>query len=180
VYGSGASGVVLAHGAAFNKESWGPLARTLAAGGHQVLAIDFRGYGASRAGSDPRALQQDVLAAVRYLRSRGARSVSVVGASMGGGASARAATEAAAGEIERLFLLSPVAIANPEAIKAGRLMYVASRDEQLAPSIKAQFDRAPEPKRIEWLDGDAHAQNIFATAQGPRLTTFIVEFVAGR
>lgn len=180
LYGSGPSGVVLAHGAAFNKESWAALAGTLAAKGHQVLAIDFRGYGASRAGSDPRALDQDVLAAVRYLKTRGARSVSVVGASMGGGASARAATKARPGEIDRLFLLSPVPIANPEAIVAGRIMYLASRDEALAPRVKAQFARAPEPKRLELLEGNAHAQNIFATPQGSRLTQLIVDFLATR
>jgi pimeloyl-ACP methyl ester carboxylesterase len=180
LYGSGPSGVVLAHGAAFNKESWADLAETLVAKGHQVLAIDFRGYGASRAGKDAKARDQDVLAAVRYLETKGARSVSVVGASMGGGASAQAATEARAGEIDRLFLLSPVAIANPEKIVAKRIMYVASRDEALAPSVKAQFARAPEPKRLELLDGNAHAQNIFPTSQGPRLTELIVEFLAKR
>jgi pimeloyl-ACP methyl ester carboxylesterase len=36
--------VVLAHGAAFDKASWAPLATWLAARGHQVLAVDFRGY----------------------------------------------------------------------------------------------------------------------------------------
>jgi pimeloyl-ACP methyl ester carboxylesterase len=180
LYGQGADAVVLAHGAAFNKESWAPLAERLAAGGHQVLAIDFRGYGASTPGTEGRALYQDVLAAVRYLRAHGASKVSVVGASMGGGASARAAVEAQPGEIAGLLLLSPVAIPHPEAMRAGRYLYVASREERLAPSIKEQFSRAPEPKHLELLDGSAHAQNIFATAEGPKLTTLIVDFLAGR
>jgi pimeloyl-ACP methyl ester carboxylesterase len=63
--------VVLAHGAAFDKASWAPFATWLAGRGHQVLAIDFRGYGRSTPGTDSRALFEDVLAAVRYLHGRG-------------------------------------------------------------------------------------------------------------
>jgi alpha-beta hydrolase superfamily lysophospholipase len=180
LYGQGTDAVVLAHGAVFNKESWAPLAEVLAGQGHLVLAIDFRGYGDSKAGRDGKALQEDVLAALRYLRGRGATSVAVVGASMGGGASGRAAVEAKAGEIDRLVLLSPVSIPNPEAIHAGRVLYIASRDEPMAPSVKEQFQRAPEPKRLELLDGNAHAQNIFKTGQGPRLTALITDFLGGR
>ena len=90
LYGTGRRAVVLAHGGQFNKESWASQAQALAAAGFQVLAIDFRGYGKSHGpgGSDPMdaPLQQDVLAAVRYLHDHGAKTVSVVGGSMGGGA----------------------------------------------------------------------------------------------
>jgi hypothetical protein len=34
--------VLLAHSAVFDKESWKPLAETLVATGHRVMAIDFR------------------------------------------------------------------------------------------------------------------------------------------
>lgn len=180
IYGKGPDAVVLAHGAAFNKESWQSLAETLSARGHRVMAIDFRGYGGSTLGREDKALYQDVLAAVRFLRASGATTVSVVGASMGGGASARAAVAAKPGEVDRLFLLSPVAIETPEAMKAGRLLYLASRDEPLAPSIQQQYERAPEPKRLVLLDGNAHAQNIFKTNQAARLTALIVEFLDKR
>ena len=55
-----------------------------------MLAIDFRGIGKSRGPGDKdilgAPLHIDVLAAVRYLRSLGVKTVSVVGGSMGGGA----------------------------------------------------------------------------------------------
>src|SRR3569833_2897214 len=80
LYGSGGRAVVLAHGARFNKESWAPQAKQLLAAGFQVLAIDFRGYGQSHGPGDKDALsaplQLDVLAAVRYLLSHGAKKVS--------------------------------------------------------------------------------------------------------
>lgn len=87
--------VVLAHGAAFDKASWVPFATWLAGRGHQVLAIDFRGHGRSMAGADSHALFEDVLAAVRYLHNLGVARVSVLGASMGGGAVAEATVHAA-------------------------------------------------------------------------------------
>jgi pimeloyl-ACP methyl ester carboxylesterase len=47
---SDSDAVVLVYGPAFDKTSWAPLASGLAERGHQVLAIDFRGYGRSMAG----------------------------------------------------------------------------------------------------------------------------------
>lgn len=179
LYGRGTRAVVLAHGAAFDKGSWAALADSLAARGLQALALDFRGYGKSRAGKKPRGLDEDVLAAVRYLHRHGARSVSVLGGSMGGGASAMASTESRDGEIDRLALLSPVSIEHPEQLRAASILYVASRGERMADGIQAQFARAPEPKRLVLLDGDAHAQNIFKTDQGARLAAVLLDFLVG-
>ena len=106
VYGKGDRGVVLAHGGRFNKESWDKQARALAQAGFCVLALDFRGYGKSSGPGqeDPLSapLYQDVLAAVRYLRKSGAKSVAVIGGSMGGGAAAEASIQARNGEIDSL------------------------------------------------------------------------------
>ena len=96
VYGQGERGVVLAHGGPFNKDSWAKQAPVLVTAGFRVVAIDFRGRGRSRGGARASSLSSDegyrfdVLAAVRYLRSKGAKSVSVVGASFGADAAAEA------------------------------------------------------------------------------------------
>jgi pimeloyl-ACP methyl ester carboxylesterase len=180
LYGEhGRNGVVLAHGAAFNKESWKTFAEDLAARGYQVMAIDFRGYGKSTAGTSPDALFEDILAAVRYLHRAGAPLVAVIGASMGGGAAARAAAAAAPGEIDRLILLSPAPIADPERMQ-GKKLFIASREEPAAERIKEQYERAPEPKRLVLLLGTAHAQHILATDQAGRLTTAVADFLADR
>ena len=127
VYGEGGrDGVVLAHGSAFNRESWRPLAEQLAGKGYRVLAIDFRGWGKSTAGSTKDALFEDVLAAVRTLRRGGAARVSVIGGSMGGGAAAEATARALyekAPEPKRLVLLPGTAHAQHifRTDQAGRL-----------------------------------------------------------
>ena len=174
VYGEGGrDGVVLAHGSAFNRESWRPLAEQLAGKGYRVLAIDFRGWGKSTAGSTKDALFEDVLAAVRTLRRGGAARVSVIGGSMGGGAAAEA-TARAPGEIDRLVLLSPAPVSAAERIGGDKLV-VASAKEPAVERIKALYEKAPEPKRLVLLPGTAHAQHIFRTDQAGRLTATIIE-----
>ena len=109
VYGEGGRAIVLADGGRFNKESWEKQARALTSAGFRVLALDFRGYGKSRGPgqSDPLSapLHLDLLAAVRHLRKTGAKSVSVVGGSMGAGAAGDASIASRPGEIDRLVLL---------------------------------------------------------------------------
>lgn len=180
LYGSnGTRGVVFAHGAAFDKQSWAPLAERMAAHGFRALAIDFRGYGKSRAGKKPGDLYLDVIAAVRWLHKQGVKEVDVVGGSMGGGASGRAATMVKPGEIDKLVLLSPVPFDHPEKIKAGSILFIASRFEALAPEVEKHYQRAPEPKKLILINGHAHAQNIFFTDEAQNLSDDIVKFLVG-
>lgn len=168
VYGKGAHGVVLAHGAVFNKESWREQATALAASGVRVVAIDFRGYGKSEAGSEEGALHLDVLAAVRWLRQNGAERVGVVGGSMGGGAAAQAAVEAKSGEIDDLVLLAHSPIAQAEKLQ-GRKLFIVSEGDGLLQRIRQQHSQAPGPKKLVVLPGRAHAQHIFKSDEGQRL-----------
>ena len=94
VYGERERAVVLAHGGRFNKESWATQAQALVEAGFRVVAIDFRGRGQSRGGpgatSPDDGVHFDVLAAVRFLHHTDGKTVSVVGASLGGWAGAQA------------------------------------------------------------------------------------------
>jgi pimeloyl-ACP methyl ester carboxylesterase len=177
IYGSGARGVVLAHGARFDKSSWTEQAHQLATAGFRVVAIDFRGYGKSGGGSQSRdQMYLDVLAAVHYLRKAGAKTVAVIGGSMGGGAAAEAAVRGA-GAIDSLVLLAPVPIEHPERI-AGAKLFAASQDDPITPRVREQYSKAPEPKQLLILDGSAHAQFLFQTEQGERLMHEILNFLS--
>jgi dienelactone hydrolase len=186
LYGKGDRGVVLAHGARFNKESWEKQARVLAKSGFLVLAIDFRGYGQSKGPGpgDPFSapLYLDVLAAVRYLRKTGAKTVAVIGGSMGGGAAGDASIEAKPGEIDRLVLLAATSNGPPEKLK-GRKLFILARDDANAagprlPKVREQFEKASDPKELLLLDGSAHAQFLFETDQGERLMREILRFLS--
>jgi len=188
VYGSGDRGVVLAHGGRFNKESWKPQAQQLAAAGFRVLAIDFRGYGASHGPGEKdfyhAPFQLDVLAAVRYLRAAGAKSVSVVGGSFGGSAAGDASIASQPGEIERIVMLGGAPSGPAEKLKSASLFIVArddgNDDGPRLPGIRKQFDKAPEPKKLIVLDGSAHAQYLFQTDQAARVMQEILDFLNGK
>jgi alpha-beta hydrolase superfamily lysophospholipase len=185
-YGAGERGVVLAHGGRFNKESWADQARQLVAAGFQVLAIDFRGYGKSHGpgDSDPMdaRLDLDVLAAVRFLHAAGARHVSVVGGSMGGGAAGDASIASHAGEIDRVVFLGSAPNGPADQLKSASLFILArddtSGDGPRLPGIRKQYDKTPQPKRLIVLDGSAHAQYLFQTDQGPRVMREILQFLS--
>jgi pimeloyl-ACP methyl ester carboxylesterase len=188
VYGEGNRAVVLAHGGQFNKESWGKQARTLAAAGFQVLALDFRGYGKSRGpgDSDPMdaPLHLDVLAAVRYLRETGVKSVSIVGGSMGGGAAGDASIASWPGEIDRVVFLGSAPNESADKLKSSSLFIVArddaSEDGPRLPGIRAQYEKAPQPKELIILEGSAHAQFLFQTDQGDRVMREILRFLSAK
>jgi pimeloyl-ACP methyl ester carboxylesterase len=188
LYGKGDRGVVLAHGGRFTKESWEKQAQVLVKTGFRVLAIDFRGRGKSRGGPrtnpNDNGERFDVLAAVRYLRQSGAKTVSVVGASFGGWAAADASVEAKPGEIDRLVMLAHSPIDKPEQIK-GRKLFIVCRDDAndaglRLPRIREQYEKAPDPKELVILEGSAHAQFIFDTDQGERLMAEILRFLSAR
>jgi pimeloyl-ACP methyl ester carboxylesterase len=188
VYGEGERGVVLAHGGRFNKESWGTQARTLESAGFHVLALDFRGYGQSRGPGDSDVLSaplfSDVLAAVRYLRKTGAKSVSVVGGSMGAGAAGDASIVSRPGEIDRVVFLGGSPNGPAEKLQSASLFIVArddaSGDGPRLPGIQEQYEKAPKPKELIILNGSAHAQYLFGTDQGERVMREILRFLSAK
>ena len=88
IVGSGTIGVVLAHQYPADLCGWWPYAVYLAHHDFRVLLFDFRCFGDSECPSDHRRwdLTQDLQAAADQLRNRGATSVSLIGASLGGAA----------------------------------------------------------------------------------------------
>jgi len=176
-YPSGEHAVILAHGAIFNKESWEKLIPELTRNNFSVLAIDFRGYGQSTTGSGPNAKYLDILGAINFLNKQpDIASISVLGASMGGGAAAKASIHSKKGDIYKLILLSPMPVSNPEQLK-GNILYIVSKRESIAKTIKKQFNKTPDPKKFAEIEGSAHAQHIFKTNQAKNLTKIIVDFL---
>lgn len=186
LYGQGSRGVVLAHGGRFNKESWRVQADTLAARGFRVLAIDFRGYACSKGPgmTNPAGppYENDVLAAVRYLRTHGAKTVSVVGGSFGGAAAGDASIKSAPGEIDRLVMLGAAPDLPAGRLKSRSLFIVARYDSDdvgpRLPGIRRQYAQAPQPKELVVLEGTAHAQFLFQTDQSAHVMRDILRFLS--
>ena len=182
LYGKGERGVVLAHGGRFTKESWKLQAQVLARAGFRVLAFDFRGYGQSLRQPKEAPPHLDVLAAVHYLRQTGAKQVSVIGGSFGGGAAADATIAAAPGEIDRLVILGTGGGDGPPEKLKGRLLFIVTRDDTSGdglrlPGILAKYNQAPQPKKMVILESSAHAQFMFATKHGDQVMSEILHFL---
>jgi pimeloyl-ACP methyl ester carboxylesterase len=188
VYGAGDRGLVLAHGGRFNKESWQPQAQRLAAAGFRVLAFDFRGYGHSHGPGQSdiytAPLHLDVLAAVHYLHTIGVKSVSIIGASMGGSAAGDASIASAPGEIDRLVLLGAAPDGPADKLKSPTLFLVAqddaSSDGPRLPGIRKQYEKAPAGKELIVLKGSAHAQYLFQSDQSERVMREILRFLSAK
>ena len=187
--GEGAHGVVLAHGGMFTKESWHEQVPPLNAAGFRTLALNFRGRGQSTlAPGDPSPAQRgglypvrfsplyrDVLAAVEFLREQGCDRISVVGGSIGGGATATAATMAQDGELPGVILLAATPIETIAKAKGAKL-FVTTKGDNLR-AITRQYEQATQPKEMLVLPRSAHAQHIFKTPQSDALVEAIIAFL---
>lgn len=168
LFGSGECGVVFAHGAVFDKESWYPQARAITAEtGAITLPIDLTDTPA-----------EDVLGAVRYVREEhNVKRVVLIGGSAGGRAILEANANADPGTIDGTLALAPAGGSTHVPNLQGRLLFVVSEGDGGADAVSTMHERAPQPKRLVTLPGNAHAQHIFDTDQGERLLSVMIEFV---
>jgi pimeloyl-ACP methyl ester carboxylesterase len=136
---------VLVHEEGRDLDGWRTLVGRLPALGLCTLAFDLAGHGASDDPWEPRRVPADVIAALRFSESQGARRMCVVGA----GAGATAALAAAgAVEVQAIVALSPRAELDglgPEAIRetlAPKLIIVGSQDPVAAAEADHVFRRS--------------------------------------
>ena len=185
LYGGGTRGVILTHGGGRTKESWRKQAQALTDSGFVVLAINFRSDTTNEKGlpisvGSDEDNAADILAAAAYLRAHGAKSISGVGASMGGYALAEADSLSKPGDFDRIVLLA--ANASDSAALKGRKLFIVARDDVGSTGLRISqisdaYAKAPQPKELVILEGSAHAQSLFDTDQGPQLMKEILRFL---
>lgn len=163
VWGEGAYGVVLVHGAAYDAASWEPQAAQLAGEGIAVLAVED---------TSPESL----IAAIDYLQAeRGAQDVALLGASAGGAAVIEAAVDNP-DSYDQLVLLSPAG-GDVAALSDGPKFFIYSQDEGAAGSIEELIADAPgQDNEVLEVEGSAHAQAIFDTDAG----TEVIDAILGK
>ena len=207
VWSEGRIGVLLAHGFSQGsaQDDWDAslsgnlsFAEDVAGLGYGVLTFDFRGFcdrdGCSEGSIELAENWRDIAPAVELLRSRGSERIFLIGASMGGIATFRAADEA---EID---LAGIVSLATPQfpsiyyegeppendvtpqrlqRIEAPKLFVAGASDLQLpaeaplrpgvksvsfAEDARSMFEASGEPSRLEIVDSDAHGSALLVIA----------------
>jgi pimeloyl-ACP methyl ester carboxylesterase len=187
--GEGERGVVFAHGNDGTMCDWLDYGQSPAQRGFAVLLFDLDGRGLSQPADDffsTPGLDADVVSAVQTLHRRGARSVKVIGASVGGTVAVVAATKLGSAVSGVVEMSGP---ADPDAVRAaGRLrvpmLCVAAAGESGAPRDAHELcDAAREAPSAETLvlpDTSAHGHLLLnpyvdrhATELRARLDTFL-------
>ena len=168
------------------KPGWRELAQLTAAQGFTALTYQWRGCRAS--GSvDENQIQkfvEDARGAINFVREHGAEKIILVGASLGGCASAKLALESEASGL--VVLAAPPSIPQWDFeieradlnIEIPKLFITAENDNTVpANSTRALYDLAAEPKEWQTYPGTAHGTDLFEGESNPELQQRILEFI---
>jgi pimeloyl-ACP methyl ester carboxylesterase len=192
LFGDGSTGVVLSHMRPADQRSWFAFANRLADQGYLVLTYDFRGYcpggdgGCSQGDLRISAIWQDVLGAIDFIRSQGATSVALVGASMGGTASLVAAGEEGTEVAVVVTLSAPTSIEGLDAnaallqrVDANKLFIAGVGDAAAAASAEEFYEIAPPPKAApEIVPADDHGTDLLTGSRGEAVQRIVETYLA--
>lgn len=179
--------VVLAHQSNGSLCEWLLTARWLAGRGIWVFAFDFRGHGSSKGRVQYGRLGTDYAAAVKTVRSLGAKKVVLAGASLGGIAAVIAGASVTP-PVDGVAALSAPAViagrvdARPFAPRlAVPVLYVAAREDRYPPyDFAADAQRLHDAtgsaaKRIELVAGSDHG--VALPERSPAIRALLERFV---
>ncbi len=170
---------VLAHGKAYDKNAWKPLAMDMQQWGWTALTPNFMGYGQSEQGDITR-YDQDILASISYACTQHANPIILMGASMGGVAVLAALAKIEV-PIEAVILLSPAGGTEylpllKNKAKHGLLLF--SGNEVYAGPAREIAAHPPFPLFSRDWPGTLHAHELlYDPITGPEARTVIKDFM---
>jgi pimeloyl-ACP methyl ester carboxylesterase len=187
VLGAGRTGLVLGHQVGSDLCEWLPAARALAGHGYQVLAFDFEGFGDSEPGSgsgvDVR-LTTDLAAAAEQLRRRGARTIFLVGSSMGGTAVLSAATRIRPPAAGVVSLSGPATFQELDAaaavsrLRVPVLFIVSAEDQPFADDARAMYKAVRiRDKRLVVISGGHGTSMLQFGDDAPKAMAALRDFI---
>ena len=165
LYGQSDIALVLCHGRRYTTgaDSYADECRDLQAKGIMCLALSFRGYPSDSPPMLP-GQELDVVAAVDALVERGAKSIYVLGSSMGGFAALDALRNLCAKpQFKGVIVLSAFLSQGRVAAPCRKLFVVAEDDRRLWPKVMAMFIKSAAPKQAVVFKTGGHGQQLFET-----------------
>lgn len=188
LYGSGTTAVVLSNMGDNDPAPWQAFAPQLAARGYTVLTYSFR-FPKNADGFDKARAQQtleDLRAAIAFAQRAQPQQLVLVGASLGGMVTAKAAGAAQASAV--VILAAPaelpafdfrVETAELQALTMPKLV-IGSEQDNTVPFADTQrmYDLAPEPKQLHSYPGSAHGVQLLAGAEAGDLAARLIDFIA--
>ena len=182
LFGEGDVGVILAHMFPADQGSWRGFAQELAEQGYMALTFDFRGYGSSQGPREIDQIDKDVEGALDYVEKRGATSIVLAGASMGGTASINVAARR---EVSGVISLSGAvefrgleALPDVEQVRVPKLFIAADGDRSARQNLEAMVSTAPGESESLIIEGSsAHGTDLLKGAEGRKVKEEILGFL---
>jgi len=183
LFGSGKTGVILAHMYPTDQKSWFPFAQRLADEGYSVMTFDFRGYGESKGQKVVSQIDRDLEGAYLFLKPK-AQRVFLIGASMGGTAAIRVASRQPVAGV--VCISGPVSFQGLSAVDAVEkvnvpcLFIAAERDPgQAASSAEYLGKQAQGKKDLLIVPGSDHGTFLLQGPHKERIEKKILDFLKG-
>ncbi|MGH2454177.1 MAG: alpha/beta hydrolase [bacterium] len=185
-FGSGRAVVIFSHMFGTDQRIWFPLAEDLARRGYTAITYDYRGIGRSAGRFVIAQTYRDALAAIVHATRGGPRPVILIGASMGGTVSLKAAAlrQAAGRPVQGVLVMASGTMfrgldvrPHLSSLRAPRLFIAGARDHPFADSVRRMHALGPAPKSLHLYPTGAHGTYLFATRYGPAIREEIIAFV---
>ena len=184
LYGAGDTAVIFSVMGSC-KQGWSELAKEVAGQGMMALTYQWR---ACRANSVDETLIRkfldDTRGAINFMREQGATRIVLVGASLGGVASAKLTVES--GAVGLVVVAAPDEISEWDFhIDAADLdtdvpkLFITAENDPIVPAsaTRALHDLAADPKEWQTYPGPAHGTDLFETENGAVVQQRILEFI---
>ncbi len=180
-FGSGRAVVIFSHMYGTDQRIWFALAEMLARRGYTAITYDYRGIGRSGGRFVIADTYRDALAAIGHATRAHRRPIILIGASMGGTVSLKAAAlrpvdgvvVIASGMRFQGLDVRP----HLDALRMPKLFIAGTGDQPFADSVRTMHARAPAPKQLRLYPTAAHGTYLFATPHGAAIQNEILAFV---
>ena len=162
--GAGKAAAVLAHQSGASMESWHEFATALQQRG--IASLSLR-----------RVTADDVTAGINYLKAAGYADISLIGASLGGGAIMQTLSRGDWPQVRRVVMLAPAS--GPALMSATRdKLFLIAKADFFKSNAYAGYEEAVEPKTLLEFEGRDHGQALLEGAHGETAVSAIMEFLA--
>ncbi len=188
LYGSGSSTIILSNMGDNDPEAWQTFAPQMVALGYSVLTYSYR-YPKNTSHFDNLIARQtldDMQAAIGFVQSRSAQHIVLVGASLGGMVSARAAAETQPNAL--VVIGAPVDLpafdfrVEPDELQKLIMpkLLIGSEQDRNVPFSETQrmYDLVPEPKELLSYPSTAHGVQLFKSSYGDSVGQRILDFIS--
>lgn len=183
LYGHGKTAVICSHMFGTTDNIWvgTGLPQRLATLGYQVLIYNFRGYGTSEGTENEALMDVDLQAAVHFMQRQGATRIVLMGASMGGTASLKVASEMSVAAVisisgPRVFQISLID-SELKSLNMPKLFMAGRDDESFVYDSEYMESVVSPPKEIYIYPGSEHGTDLFNGNYGDDPAQRVLHFI---